>query len=83
MNDSTPLTAEINSLRSELSKIVRVSKSKKDVVLLKPRTLKVFMEDEEHKMKKFICGFVSCSFTFFSGDDQVTKDDEQKQKDDR
>ncbi|XP_060580134.1 mucolipin-3-like isoform X4 [Ruditapes philippinarum] len=76
MNDSLPLTSEINSLRTELSKIVRVSKNKKDVELLKPRTLKVFMEDEEHKMKKFKCGFVSCSFTFFSGDDQITKDDE-------
>ncbi|XP_060580133.1 mucolipin-3-like isoform X3 [Ruditapes philippinarum] len=74
MNDSTPLTPEINSLRSELSKIVRVSKSKNDVVLLKPRTLKVFMEDEEHKRKEFKCGFMSCSFTLFSGDDQTSKD---------
>ncbi|XP_060552426.1 mucolipin-3-like [Ruditapes philippinarum] len=77
MNDSTPLTPELNSLRTELSKIVYVSKSKKDVVLLKPRTLKVFMEDEEHKIKIFKCGFLSCSFISFFCDRNI-KDDDQK-----
>ncbi|XP_060580130.1 mucolipin-1-like [Ruditapes philippinarum] len=75
MNDSLPLTPEIKSLKTELSKIVRVFKTENDLVLLKPRTLKVFMEDEEHQMKKYKCGFVSCSFTFFATDDQITKDD--------
>jgi hypothetical protein len=81
-NDSLTLTPEIKSLKTELSKIVRVSKTKKGVVLLKPRTLKVFMEDKKHKSKEFKCGLVTCSFTCFSADDQVTKDDEEKQKDD-
>jgi hypothetical protein len=66
MNDSTSKIQELNSLKTEFSKFVRVSKSENNVVLLKPRTLKVFMED---KSKTFKCGFVSCSFTF-SGDDQ-------------
>ncbi|XP_060552427.1 mucolipin-3-like [Ruditapes philippinarum] len=69
MNGSTHLTQEVNSVIAELSKIVHVSKSKKDV-LLKPRNLKEFMKDEEHKMKKLKCGFLSCSFVSFLGDDQ-------------
>ncbi|XP_060586633.1 mucolipin-3-like [Ruditapes philippinarum] len=70
MNDSTSQIQELNSLKTEFSKFVRVSKSEKNVKLLKPRTLKVFMEDEEHERKNFKCGFMSCSFTF-SGDDQT------------
>ena len=75
MNEGRPLTEEENSLRLELSKIVRVSKTKKDVVLLKPRTLKAFMEDEEHRCKKLKCGFVNCSFTLCADDDQISTDD--------
>ncbi|XP_060552431.1 mucolipin-3-like [Ruditapes philippinarum] len=68
MNDSTHLTPEVNSLKAELSKMVHVSKSKKDV-LLKPRNLKEFMKDEEHKIKTLKLGFLSFSYVSFLGDD--------------
>ncbi|XP_053409028.1 mucolipin-3-like [Mercenaria mercenaria] len=70
MTEGKALSKEESSLRLELAKLVRVSKSKNDVVLLKPRTLKAFMEDEDDKSKKTKCGCISCSFTLFSNDQE-------------
>ncbi|XP_045169051.2 uncharacterized protein LOC123531835 isoform X2 [Mercenaria mercenaria] len=73
MTEGKALSKEESSLRLELAKLVRVSKSKNDVVLLKPRTLKAFMEDADDKSKKTKCGCISCSFTLFSANDQESE----------
>ncbi|XP_053409003.1 mucolipin-3-like isoform X2 [Mercenaria mercenaria] len=72
MSEGRSLSKEESSLRMELEKIVQVSKSKNDVVLLKPRTLKAFMEDEDGKTKEIKCCCMTCSFTLFSGHDQAS-----------
>ncbi|WAR25215.1 MCLN1-like protein [Mya arenaria] len=52
-------TAEM-PLKRELSKLVRISESKKDVVLFRPTTLKAFMEDEEDVGLAMDCGCFKC-----------------------
>ncbi|WAR25214.1 MCLN1-like protein [Mya arenaria] len=56
-------TAEM-PLKSELSKLVRISESKNDVVLFRPTTLKAFMEDEEDSKD---CGCCKCVLVLLGG----------------
>lgn len=64
----TGRSPEEDQLRNELSKIMRASDGGKDIILMKPRTLKAFIEDEEGRKEPTKCSIFKCSFTVL-GDD--------------
>lgn len=55
-------SSEENELRRELSKIVRADDNDKDVVMMKPRTLRALLEDDDDQKKMIECKWFRCTF---------------------
>ena len=62
--DAGQRTSEEAALRRELSKFVRAADSTNDIVLMKPRTLAAFLEDDKDKKRFELCKGFRCSFLF-------------------
>lgn len=60
-------SSEEDELRRELQKFMRPGDSgNREVVFIKPRTLKAFIEEENDRSKLLDCKIFKCSFVLFS-----------------
>lgn len=69
LNEDKMLSVAETSLQKEMKKLVRLSDTKNDIVLIKSTTLKAFMKDGEDKITTKTCGFFSLSIVWFFGKD--------------
>ncbi|XP_045165455.2 mucolipin-3-like [Mercenaria mercenaria] len=65
LTDNRKFSQVEETLRKEMQKLVRVSE--RDVILIKPRTLKAFMEGEKQRTTTVKCGCFHISFLSFFG----------------
>lgn len=69
LTEEKTLSVAETSLQKEIKKLVRLSGSKNDIVLIKSTTLKAFMKDGDDKITTKTCGFFSLSIVWFFGKD--------------
>ncbi|WAR25199.1 MCLN1-like protein [Mya arenaria] len=62
LRDENRRTAGEMSLKRELSKLVRISRTKKTVVLFKPTTLQAFLDEGDDVGRAMNCGCFKCVF---------------------